>query len=93
MIKLNDKYCIDGDGLNIILKEKHINMKKNEEVYNAIGYYGDFKALLNGMVNKEIYNELLVAKDIEELINNMNNFKQETLKCLEELKNGENKSN
>lgn len=55
MIKLNDKYFIDFDSMNIMLKERKIGKSgksKGQEIFDVIGYYTSFDELANSMLKK-----------------------------------------
>ena len=55
MIQLNDKYFIDFDTYNIILKEKKIaksGKNKGKEKFEAVGYYINFEHLTDMLVKK-----------------------------------------
>jgi hypothetical protein len=87
---INDKYKVESDTNNIILLEKHTitgtgkGRKSTKEVgteyWQPIGYYGDIKALLSGIVRREIrcsgFNDLeTLDKKIDELYTLINNIK------------------
>ena len=44
-IKVDEKYFIETDKLNYILKEKCIAKKSGKEIYRTVGYYGSMTAL------------------------------------------------
>ena len=44
-IIIDEKYFIETDRLNYILKEKCIAKKSGKEIYHTVGYYGSMTAL------------------------------------------------
>ena len=44
-IKVDEKYFIETDELNYILKEKCTAKKSGKEIYRTVGYYGGMTAL------------------------------------------------
>lgn len=60
MIQLNDKYFIDFDTYNIILKEKKIvkeGKNKGQENFEAIGYFINFEHLTDMLVKQCYLNQ------------------------------------
>lgn len=45
-IIIDEKYFIETDRLNYILREKYISKKNGREVEHTVGYYGSMKALV-----------------------------------------------
>ena len=71
-IELNDKYNITSDKLNFILQEKRISKKTNNIRLVDVGYYGDFKSLVDALIQKEIReSDVTSLKELELLINNV----------------------
>lgn len=75
MIKLNDKYFIDFDSYNILLKEKKVvqdGKNKGVERLENIGYYITFDELANSLLKrcylKEDDNNIESLKDIQKLM-------------------------
>ena len=59
MIKITDKYFLDADSNNFMLKEKTINKDKKsknfgKEDYNTLGYYSTIESALKGLVKSEL---------------------------------------
>lgn len=64
MLKINDKYSIGTDALNVILFEHKVSEGKGkrpgregvagQDYQTAIGYFSSFKAALNFLVEHEI---------------------------------------
>ena len=55
MVKLNDRFFIDFDSMNIMLKEKKVGKSgksKGQEIFDVIGYYTSFDELANSMLRK-----------------------------------------
>lgn len=73
MIKLTEKYYVDSDELNYILKEKRIISKEGsknigKETYDNLGYYGSLKDLKRAIVEKEIKADLKLLENIDRII-------------------------
>lgn len=82
MIELNDKYIIGFDEMNIILYEKINskggNRKKYKDSYlNAIGFFGDFKSLLNHLVKHQILCSREDFSTLQDILNAIEDFKNE----------------
>lgn len=80
MIKLNDKYSIDFDTYNIMLREtkvgatgKHIG----EERFEIIGYCTNFETLAKFLIEREIKINGETFETLNDIINLINNFKEE----------------
>ena len=78
MIKLTDKYYVDFDSSNIILKEKCISKKTGKDTYISLGYFLAFDELTNCLVSKcymkKNNDELRKLADIEKAVDD---FKKE----------------
>ena len=75
MIKLNEKYYLDNDPYNIILKEKKINKKgKNigKETYKVIGYYSSVEWLYRAVIEKEILEDIGLLTNLEKIMELLN---------------------
>lgn len=99
MIKLNDKYKIGFDPLNIILYKigvKGENSKNpGEESRQTIGYYDNFGSLLNKLVKEELLENNNDYNSIKEIIDKIEEFKKDILEKIEEIEGDkyENKGN
>ena len=54
MIKINDDWHIDSDGLNFILRKLNPKAKLEKHRWTVVGYYPTINALLSGMVNHRL---------------------------------------
>jgi hypothetical protein len=75
MLQLNDKYYLDSDALNYILKEKKVitDKAKNKENignerFDEVGFYGTLESLAHGLIEKEIKSNIEILYNIEQLI-------------------------
>lgn len=72
MVHIIDKYYLDSDKLNVIVKVKGIKTNKNtgekEEKYVDFGYYTTISQALNGLNNKVKLNALGKFKDGAEFL-------------------------
>ena len=86
MIKLTDKYYIDFDSYNIMLREKHISKNTGKDAYVAIGYFLTFDELTNCLVSrcymKENNDELKTLANIEQAVNDFKKEITEKIKIL-----------
>lgn len=90
MIKINEKYFIDADNNNFVLKEylgKRLNKKTNEkeDAYEIWGYYNTIESTLNGLVKKELRKfiskqEINNLNDLQQKIDNLHKFIAKKLK-------------
>jgi len=68
ILKINEDYRITTDSICIILEKKRViqkntkNHKAGDEVYDTIGYYGEFEHAYNGLLKRG-----LIASDLEGL--------------------------
>lgn len=53
-MKINDRYEIISDDLNIILRKRNLKEDGTYTNFINIGYYTDFKATLKAMAKREI---------------------------------------
>lgn len=87
MIKLNNKYKIGFDPLNIILYKigtKGENSKNpGEESRQTIGYYDNFSSLLNKLVKEELLENNNNYDSIKEIIDKIEEFKKDILEKIE----------
>ena len=90
MIKINEKYFIDADNNNFVLKEylgKRLNKKTNEkeDAYEIWGYYNTIESTLNGLVKKELKKfiskqEINSLNDLQQKIDDLHKFIAKKLK-------------
>lgn len=90
MIKINEKYFIDADNNNFVLKEylgKRLNKKTNEkeDAYEIWGYYNTIESTLNGLVKKELRKfiskqEINSLNDLQQKIDDLHKFIAKKLK-------------
>lgn len=90
MIKINEKYFIDADNNNFVLKEylgKRLNKKTNEkeDTYEIWGYYNTIESTLNGLVKKELRKfiskqEINSLNDLQQKIDDLHKFIAKKLK-------------
>lgn len=74
-INLEDKYLVETDGLNAVIKKKFIVTKKveegeepqTEEVFKPIGYYSTIKQALLYVLNIELLTDTTM-ESIEEVV-------------------------
>lgn len=73
-MRINDRYEIVSDDLNIILRRR--NMKENGEysMWTSVGYYTDFNAALQSFAKREILSTEL--KDFETVCNKIEEVKE-----------------
>ncbi len=84
MIKISDKYYLETDALNYILKEKKIRKdgkKKGEEYYENIAYFGRIEHLYNYIIEKEIKENIELLNNIEKVIELKREISKEDMKC------------
>lgn len=101
MIKLNDKYFIDFDSMNIMLKERKIGKSgksKGQEIFDVVGYYTSFDELTNSMLRKCYLKEddesIKSLKDIQVLMIELKNDITSQIKFLvDEKGNKKNENN
>lgn len=70
ILKINEDYRINTDSLNIVLEKKRIikedtkskTLKAGDEVYDTIGFYGEFEHAYNALVKHG-----LLTSDLEGL--------------------------
>lgn len=91
MIKLNDKYFIDFDPCNIMLKERKIGKagkSKGQEMFDVIGYYTSFDELANSMLKKCYLDEGDVSfKSLKDIQNLMIELKNEIVEQIKKVVN------
>lgn len=90
MIKINEKYFIDADNNNFVLKEylgTRLNKKTNEkeDAYEIWGYYNTIESTLNGLVKKELRKfiskqEINSLNDLQQKIDDLHKFIAKKLK-------------
>lgn len=73
MIKLTEKYYIDSDELNYMLKEKRIITKKDsknfgKENYSVIAYFNNLSSLKKFIVEREIKADINVLSNMNKII-------------------------
>ena len=75
MIKITEKYYIDADSKNYVLKEKNSIQDENsenygKEVFKERGYYTSLESLFEGMIKLNLREFISKAeeKDIKDLI-------------------------
>ena len=74
-IIIDEKYFIETDRLNYILKEKCIAKKSGKEIYRTVGYYGSMTALAERYLEerqKAIMDDYMVNLDEYELVEESN---------------------
>lgn len=78
MIKINDKWALEAD-TNCFKLLKRVESKKKKESYAVIGYYGQIKHLLEGMVNHEVMDEVFAGslEHIDEVLEEIKSKVQE----------------
>jgi hypothetical protein len=90
MIKINEKYFIDADNNNFVLKEylgKRLNKKTNEkeDAYEIWGYYNTIESALKGLVKRELRKfiskqEINSLNDLQQKIDDLHKFIAKKLK-------------
>lgn len=97
MIKLNDRFFIDFDSMNIMLKEKKIvqtGKNKGKEKLDTVGYYMTFDELANSMLKKCYLKEddenIKSLKDIQNLMIELKNDITNQIKFLVDEKGNKN---
>lgn len=97
MIRLNDRFSIDFDSFNIILKEKKVNQNgknKGQERYEVVGYYVSFDELANSMLKKCYLSEddqnIKSLKEIQDLMLELKNDITSQIKILVDEKGNKN---
>lgn len=86
MIKINEKYVVDSDNLQYILKEKKTAKSDNKkslgkDYYVTIGYYGSLESLANALLEKQIKANLTIIENINKIIK----IKEEIMKFGKEI--------
>ena len=88
MIKINDKFCIDSDGNQFIVKELGTvqdQKSKNygEETQTTLGYYGTLEQALNGL-EKILSRRAIKIKDytLKQAIDEIRKLHDEIFECL-----------
>lgn len=100
MIKLNEKYFIDFDSMNIMLKERKVGKSgksKGKEIFDVIGYYTAFDELANSMLKKCYLKEddksIKSLMDIQNLMMELKNDITSQIKILVDEKGNERNEN
>lgn len=75
MIKINDKYYIDKDKYNLILKAKH-TAENGNEYYTDIGFFGSLKYLYSTLLELEIKEDLEILNNIGKIVSLIESFKE-----------------
>lgn len=89
MLKISEKYYIDADGKNMVLKEKKISLKginKGKYVFRDIGFYNNIRNLLIRLLYKKEY-DLISSKDFENTKEALVEFRKLQKEFLDEIKN------
>lgn len=95
MIKINDKFCIDSDENQFILKEiGKIQDEKSknygQETYIVLGYYGTLEQSLSGL-EKILSRRAIRIKDytLKQAIDEIRVIHEDIFKCVKEDKDAE----
>lgn len=87
MIIINDRYAIDFDAYNFILKEKRIRGEKSKDsggiYYKDIGFYGNFEGAIKWIINQGIKES--GATNFDSLLEYLENMKNELVASIEKL--------
>lgn len=70
MIKLTEKYYLDSDEMQFIVKEKKTRQTgKNtgQEIYEPIAFCGNLKQIKNFMINRIVIDDLDILVNIDKL--------------------------
>jgi hypothetical protein len=86
IIKLNDKYRLTSEPMNIVLERKTIaktGKNAGQEYWIVEGYYPNLKSALDGLFRKHI--ETTKAEGIQNIINAIETFTQDIKEQIEIL--------
>jgi uncharacterized DUF497 family protein len=88
MIKLTDKYYLDFEPMNIILKEKIVLSDKaknaGKERFDCIGYYGNFDSLVTSLIYKQIIDNSDIINELKDIVKIIKSSEVEIIRNLEE---------
>lgn len=88
MIKINDRYYIDADSKNYILKEKTTvqdteSANYGKEFYKDLGYYTTIESVLNGLL--KVGTREFISKDTEYTIKDLKEYIKSYKEYIESL--------
>lgn len=78
MIKLTEKYYIDFDSLNIMLKEKYVSKKTGKDFFENLGFFITFEDLADYLVSKcYMKQDSSELKSLVDIKDSIDDFKRE----------------
>ena len=87
MIKLNDKYVIKYDTMNVILCKVGVMSEKSktpgQETVKVVGYFSSFESLIGALLSDNLLNDNL--ETLQDILNSIKDFKEDILHSIKEL--------
>lgn len=68
MIKITDRWYLDSDRFQFIVKEKKLSKKDGKEYLDPVAFCGNLFQVKNWLLNQEMKDDLSLIENIDECI-------------------------